>query len=108
MRKRGTFVDLVHVALDETGRDKYVYVLGEQPKRFLEHTISTAAWGFTRKSALQRDAFEERWAPLPTSRSTLRRTHAKDVNIVNLYDVLPELLSQDISGFSQHEEPELS
>ena len=106
MRKRGTFVDLVHVALDETGRDKYVYVLGEQPKRFLETTISTAAWGFNRKSALQRDAFEERWGPATgIAISDFRRTHAKDVNIVNLYDVLPELRDLGDSPFSQHEKP---
>lgn len=92
MRKRGAFVDLVHVALDETGRDKYVYVLGDGPKRFLESTISTAAWGFNRKSALQREAFEQRWGPAgDITISEFRRTHASDVHIVDLYDVLPEL-----------------
>lgn len=95
MRKRGTFVDLVHVALDETDRDKYVYVLGEAPKHFLETTTSTAAWGFTRKSALQREAFQNRWgAAEDITISEFRKNVASGVHIVDLYDVLPELRDQ--------------
>lgn len=92
MRKRGTFVDLVHVALDESPREKYVYVLGDDPRRFLENTTSTAAWGFTRKSALQRDVFEKRWGPAESiSIADFRRDHASAVHIVDLYEVIPEL-----------------
>ena len=94
MRKRGAFVDLVHVALDETERTKYVYVLGEAPGRFLETSISSAAWGFTRKSALQRLRFEQRWGPAEAiSIADFRATHAHHVQVVDLYDVLPELRS---------------
>lgn len=83
MRKRGTFVDLVHVALDESPRAKYVYVLGDAPRRFLETTTSSVAWGFNRKSALQRAAFEERWGPAESiSIAEFRRTHARAVQIV--------------------------
>jgi hypothetical protein len=93
MRKRGTFVDLVHVALDESPREKYVYVLGDAPKRFLETTTSSAAWGFTRKSALQRNAFEKRWGSAESiSIAEFRRDHASTVHIVDLYEVIPELL----------------
>lgn len=92
MRKRGAFVDLVHVALDESPRAKYVYVLGGSSRRFLESTTSTAAWGFTRKSSLQRDAFEARWGPAEDiTIAAFRRNHAAEVRIVDLYDVLPEL-----------------
>lgn len=92
MRKRGTFVDLVHVALDESARDKYVYVLGDAPLRFLETTTSSAAWGFGRKSALQRQQFEKRWGPAEhITISDFRRTHARAVHIVDLYGVVPEL-----------------
>lgn len=92
MRKRGTFVDLVHVALDESPREKYVYVLGDAPRRFLETTTSSAAWGFNRKSALQREAFEQRWGPAEDiTIADFRRTHAQSVQIVDLYDVIPEL-----------------
>lgn len=92
MRKRGTFVDLVHVALDDSPRKKYVYVLGDAPRRFLETTTSTAAWGFTRKSALQRAAFEQRWGPADDiTIADFRRLHAPDVHIVDLYVVLPGL-----------------
>jgi hypothetical protein len=91
-RKRGAFVDLVHVALDDSPREKYVYVLGKAPRRFLETTTSTAAWGFTRKSALQRNAFEKRWGPAESiSIADFRRDHASRVHIVDLYDVIPEL-----------------
>ncbi len=92
MRKRGAFVDLVHVALDDSPREKYIYVLGETPRRFLETTPSTAAWGFTRKSALQRDAFEKRWGPAASiSIADFRHNHASTVHIVDVYDVIPEL-----------------
>jgi hypothetical protein len=92
MRKRGAFVDLVHVALDESSREKYVYVLGDGSRRFLEGTSSSAAWGFNRKSSLQRDTFEARWGPAENiTISDFRRIHASDVRIVDLYDVLPEL-----------------
>lgn len=77
-------------------RDKYVYVLGEAPKRFLETTSATAAWGFNRKSALQREAFEQRWGSAAEIKiSEFRRTHASDAHIVDLCDVLPELLGSE-------------
>lgn len=92
MRKRGAFVDLVHVALDESPREKYVYVLGEAPRHFLETSTSTAAWGFTRKSSLQRDAFEKRWGSAENiSIAEFRRDHASTVHVVDLYEVIPEL-----------------
>lgn len=98
MRKRGTFVDLVHVALDETDRMKYVYVLGDAPGRFLESSISTAAWGFTRKSALQRAKFEKRWGSAEAiSIADFRATHARHVKVVDLFDVLPELRSVPVT-----------
>lgn len=71
---------------------KCVYVLGEAPARFLETSISTAAWGLTRKSSLQRRRFEQRWGPADAiSIADFRATHARHVQLVDLYDVLPEL-----------------
>lgn len=91
-RKRGAFVDLVHVALDDTDRSKQVYVLGDAPGHFLESSTSSAAWGFTRKSALLRNAFEERWGPADEiSIATFRATHAANVDVLDLYSILPEL-----------------
>jgi hypothetical protein len=92
MRKRGAFVDLVHVALDETERMKYVCVLGEAPGRSLETSVSSAAWGFTRKFALQRLRFEDRWGLAEAiSIADFRATHAHDVQVVYLHNDLPEL-----------------
>jgi hypothetical protein len=44
MRKRHVFKDLVHLAADSSGRRPELYVLGQQPRRFLSETRSSAAW----------------------------------------------------------------
>lgn len=101
MRKRGVFVDLVHVVMDRTERAKYLYVLGDQPRHFLETTTSRAAWGFTRKSALLRERFEEQYGSADDiSISEFLRDHGANVTIIDVLDVLPELQSvlQSASG----------
>lgn len=101
MRKRGIFADLVHVVMDRTERAKYLYVLGSQPRHFLETTTSSAAWGFTRKSALLRERFEEQYGSADDiSISAFFRNHGANVNIIDVLDVLPELQSvlQPASG----------
>lgn len=89
MRKRGVFADLIHLALDETGRRQQLFVVGSQPKRFLETTTSTAGWGLNRNSQFLRDRYSERFGSLEVPIAEVRATHASSVEIVDLADVIP-------------------
>lgn len=92
MRKRGAFVDLVHVAMADANKAKYLYVLGGQTQHFLTTTASSAAWGFTRKSALLRQRFEDRYGDADhITISEFFHRHADNVQIVDILDVLPGL-----------------
>lgn len=91
MRKRGAFADLVHLALDESGRRKQLYVVGAAPGAFLDKTVSPARWGLTRGSAALSQKFEERYGSLEIPISEFRRDHAGDVEIVDLNEIIPGL-----------------
>lgn len=88
MRKRGVFADLIHLALDDTGRRQQLFVVGSQPKRFLETTTSAAAWGLNRNSQFLRDRYRERFGSLEVPIAEVRKTHASSVEIVDLADVI--------------------
>ena len=89
MRKRGVFADLVHLALDETGRRQQLFVVGSQPRHFLEKTTSTAAWALNRNSKSLRDRYSERFGSLEVPIAEVRVRHARSVEIVDLADVIP-------------------
>ena len=89
MRKRGVFADLVHLALDDSGRRQQLFVVGSQPKHFLETTSSAAAWGLNRNSQFLRDRYKERFGSLNIPIAEVCATHASSVEIVNLADVIP-------------------
>lgn len=91
MRKRGVFTDLVHLALDESGRRAQLFVVGEQPKLFLESSRSPASWGFTRGSAKLMERYEARFGSVDVPISVVRGTHAESVEIIDLNTVLPGL-----------------
>ena len=100
MRKRGVFADLIHLALDDTGRRQQLFVVGKQPKRFLESTTAAAAWGLNRNSQFLRDRYQERFGSLEVPIAEVRATHATGVEIVDLADVIPgidRMLSGDWS-----------
>ena len=46
MRQRGLFADVVGLSLDKTGRRRQVFVVGELPVRFLNHSNRNAAKRF--------------------------------------------------------------
>lgn len=89
MRKRGVFADMIHLALDETDRRQQLFVVGEAPKRFLETTISTGAWGLSRSSQPLRHRYQQRFGSLEVSIAKIRATHASSVEIVDLTGVIP-------------------
>lgn len=46
-RKKGTFANLVQLALDESGKKAQLFVAGPEPIKFLTQSGSTAGWGST-------------------------------------------------------------
>lgn len=92
MRKRGVFADLVHLSLEETTRKKQLFVVGDQPARFLNTTTSTADWGLSRGSTRLRQRFEERYGSTEVTISEFRASQASQVEIVDLAELLPGLL----------------
>lgn len=97
MRKRGVFADLVHLALDDSGRRAQLFVVGDEPRRFLESSKSSASWGFTRGSAHLKQRYTDRFGSLETPIAEVRSTHAAHVEIINLGTVIPglgEILAQ--------------
>lgn len=93
MRKRGAFADLVHLALEERDLRKQLFVVGPEPKAFLEKTTSRADWGLTRGSAKLREKFVDRFGSVDISINEFRSTYAAEVEIVDLNDVIPGLTS---------------
>ncbi|MEV0945080.1 hypothetical protein [Rhodococcus sp. NPDC049939] len=63
MRERGVFVDLVHLALDDTGRRAQLFVVGPDPKKFLVTSTRSAEKVLDRSSPRTRTRFEEKFGP---------------------------------------------
>ena len=85
MRKRGVFKDLVHLAADQSGRRAQLFIVGEEPVRFLRQSTSPASWGLDRATTT-RALFQERFGPLTTS---IRDFTAGPGSRVELVDLLP-------------------
>jgi len=92
MRKRGVFKDFVELAADTSGRQGYLYVLGDRPGRFLRKTASNAGWGLDRAPST-RQLFADRFGALTTPISSFVAKQADRVRIVDLEQTLPDLFS---------------
>lgn len=90
MRKRGVFKDLVHLAADESGRRAQLFVVGEEPARFLRQSTSPASWGLDRATTT-RALFQERFGPLTMSIRDFTAGPGSRVELVDLLSLLPEL-----------------
>ncbi|WP_157362083.1 hypothetical protein [Haloechinothrix halophila] len=91
MRKRGTFKDLVHLALDESGRRAQLYVAGAHAIHFLRTSTSTADWALNRTSPILRERFEERFGTLHVRVCDFTSTSAAHVDLIDLTGILPAL-----------------
>ena len=91
MRKRGVFADLAHLAMDQSGRRRQLFVVGHQPDHFLRSTMSTAGWGLARGSDDLRTRFVERFGSLGMPISEFRANEAEEVEIIDLATVLPAI-----------------
>ncbi|WP_051165333.1 hypothetical protein [Nocardia testacea] len=92
VRKRGVVSDLVHLALDESGRRAQLFVVGARPVRFLTTSKSTIEWALGRSSPHTRTRFEQRFGP--ASNFTIAefvRVHGERIELVDLETLVPSL-----------------
>lgn len=85
-RQRGLFADVVGLSMDDTGRRRVVYVVGELPKRFLTTSNGRAS------KVLSKSALRVRTPPgLTTDMTVAEYTRAARVEVVDLTSILPKL-----------------
>lgn len=91
MRKRGVFADLVHLALDETDRQKQLFVVGQEPIRFLTKSTSSADWALNRASPVLRDRFRTRFGDLGILVCEFTKDCAANIDLPDITTLLPSL-----------------
>lgn len=96
MRKRGVFQDLVHLAADTSGRRAQLFVVGQEPIRFLRGSTSTAQWALDRATTL-RSTFEQRFGPLTMPIRQFTEGPGAHVQLVDLLPMLPTLATEPSS-----------
>ena len=89
MRKRGVTADLVHLAMDQSGRRPELWVAGDSPLRFLETSTSPVGNLLSRSSRHLRSRFEERYGTTDMPLCDFVAVQAAHVQRRNLADVLP-------------------
>jgi hypothetical protein len=91
MRKRGTFTDLVQLALDESGRRAQLFVTGRRAIDFLQTSTSTADWALNRASPILRDRFRARFGGLAVKICDFTQGQASRVELIDLAGLVPAL-----------------
>ena len=94
MRKRGLTADLVHLAMDDSGKRAELWAVGEGPLDFIRTCRSATNSLLARASQHQRERFGKTYgddASLPLGR--FYEKHASDVKLCNLATVLPSVAS---------------
>lgn len=91
MRKRGVTADLVHLALDESGRRPELWVAGEEPLRFMDTSVSSVADLLTRSSRHLRERYTGRFGTKDIPLYSFVREQAAHVQRRNIATVLPEI-----------------
>lgn len=93
MRKRGVVADLVHLALDESGRRAQLFVVGELPVKFLTTSKSTVEWALGRSSPHTRARFGQRFGPAGDyTIAEFTRVHGGHIELVDLATLVPSLM----------------
>jgi hypothetical protein len=92
MRQRGVVADLVHLALDESGRRAQLFVVGVRPIRFLKASKSTMEWALGRSSPTTRIRFAEQYGRAADfTDGNFTRIHGKRIELVDLATLVPSL-----------------
>ena len=92
MRKRGVVADLVHLALDETGRRAQLYVVGDLPAKYLRGTTQKVVWALGRSSPHTRRQYADRFDPDGSlSIADFTAGPAAHIEIIDLSTLVPAL-----------------
>ncbi|MGS2617522.1 hypothetical protein ACVCAH_23810 [Micromonospora sp. LZ34] len=94
MRQRGAFADLVHLALDQSGRRAQLFVAGPPAIHFLRTAKGSAAWALNRSSPVLRRRFEERFGSLDVPIRDFTAGPAGHVELIDLTQLLPAIAKQ--------------
>lgn len=89
MRKRTLTADLVHLALDQSGRRPELWVAGTEPTRFLRTSTSSVSDLLSRASHHLRARFHNRYGTRAIPLRDFVTEHAAHVHHRNIADVLP-------------------
>ena len=92
MRKRQVFKDLFKLAINDSGRDAELYVVGQRPLRFLRGSKSTARWALDRHTAVAAE-FTEHFGSLDIPVSHFTAEQAAHVRLIDLTVEIPELFA---------------
>lgn len=92
MRKRTLFADLARLAMEDSGRRKQLFVVGELPRRYLTTTRTSVSRVINRSSQTLRDRMADRYGSLEMSVAEFTATHGSQVEVVNMEDIVPELI----------------
>ena len=95
MRKRGLFADLVHLALDQSGRHAQLFVVGQLPRKFLSSSKSTAQWALARSSPHLRARYTEAFGDADTTVAEFTSGPGRKIEIVDLASLVPSLAEAD-------------
>jgi hypothetical protein len=89
MRKRTLTADLVHLALDQSGRRPELWVAGVEPLRFLRSSTSPVGGLLSRSSHHLRDRYHNRYGTADIPLRDFVTRHAAHIHHRNIADVLP-------------------
>ncbi|WP_157105404.1 MULTISPECIES: PE-PGRS family protein [Rhodococcus] len=95
MRKRGLFADLVHLALDQSGRRAQLFVVGELPRKFLTTSKSSVHWALARSSPHLRTRFTDAFGTDEMTVAEFTSGPGQAVELVDLAKLLPSLAASD-------------
>ncbi|MEU4427461.1 hypothetical protein AB0F81_43125 [Actinoplanes sp. NPDC024001] len=93
MRKRTLTADLVHLALDTSGRRPELWVAGEEPIKFLRTSTMAVGDLLSRSSRHLRARYQDHFGAEPIPLRTFTAEQAGRVRLCNLADVLPVVAS---------------
>lgn len=91
MRMRGVFADLVHLAMDQSGRRAQLFVVGARPIHFLRTGSSTAEWALGRSSPRLRERFAEQFGDPLIAVRDFTNGPASHVELIDLTRLMPAL-----------------
>jgi len=89
MRKRGLTADLIHLALDDSGRRPELWAAGAEPLRFLQTSTSTVGNLLSRSSRHLRARYDARYGTRDIPLRVFIAEHASHVHLRNIADALP-------------------